>query len=154
LLQLRISDCIDDEEYQVEKNNREEKILMLKQSIQEEESNPVNILADIENKIKGLVNLEERFNEASEKGRRKMFLDIGENHLLNGKELNIIKPLWLQTVQKNIKVVEPELVRFELEKYLDAATFNLYFRDMFPLMCALVEEVRTEISKEAKDIRQ
>ena len=151
LLQLRISDVITDEEFQQEKNDREKRLTIINTKLREIKSHPYFLLAQIEANLKGLVNLKERFISASEEGRRKMFLDLGENHHLNGKKLNIIKPLWVQCIEKNKKDVEPELIRFELEKYIDINTFNIHFKDMFPLMCALVEEVGTVFKKEIGD---
>jgi site-specific DNA recombinase len=148
LLQLRISDVITNEEFEQEKQIRENKLVQMKQKVKESEAHPYNLLTEVEGRIRQIANLKERFIAASEEGRRKMFLSIGENHHIIGKKLNIIKPLWLETIEKNKKVVEPELIRFELEKYIDTNTFSIYFRDMFPLMCALMEEVGTEISNE------
>ena len=146
LLQLRISDVITDGEFQQEKQARGNKLAVLNLKLEESKRHPYYLLTEIESKIKELVNLKERFISASEEGRRKIFLTLGENYLLNGKKLNVIKPLWLQTIEKNKKSVEPELLRFELEKYVDVNTFSIYFKDMFPLMCALVEEVGTAIT--------
>lgn len=154
LLQLRISDVITDEEFQREKQERKKRLSVISQKIEEGKSHPYYLLAEIETKLKNLVNLKERFIAASEEGRRKIFLSFGENYLLNGKKLSITKPLWLQTIEKNKKEVEPELVRFELERYIDINTFNVYFRDMFPLMCALVKEVGTELIKEKNTKQQ
>jgi site-specific DNA recombinase len=154
LLQLRISDAITDEEFQQEKNDRENRLSIINVKLEESKSHPYYLLTQIESKLKELVNLKERFISASEEGRRKMFLALGGNYLLIGKKLNIIKPLWLQTIEKNIKNVEPELIRFELEKYIDINTFNIHFKDMFPLMWALLEEVGTSIDKEIKAPQQ
>jgi len=148
LLQLRISDVITDEEFQQEKQEREKRLSAINHKIKEGESHPYYLLTKIETKLKELVNLKERFISASEEGRRKIFLTLGENYILNGKKLNIIKPLWLECIEKHKKIVEPELIRFELEKYVDINTFNIYFKDMFPLMSTLVEEVGTELGRE------
>lgn len=150
LLQLRISDVITDGEFQQEKQTRENKLAVINLKLEESKRHPYYLLTEIESKLKELVNLEERFISASEEGRRKIFLTLGENYLLNGKKLSVIKPLWLQTIAKNKKSVESELLRFELGKYIDVNTFSIYFKDMFPLMCALVEEVGTAIKGKMK----
>jgi hypothetical protein len=147
LLQMRVNELVTDEEYMHEKQIRENKKALLIQRINENESNPLSTLANMKSLLLNLVSLKDRFIKASAEGRKTIFSGIGENYQLFGKKLNIIKPLWLETVAKNKKEAEAEISLFELEKYIDLKSFSVYFKDMFPVMSALLEEVGTVITK-------
>jgi site-specific DNA recombinase len=144
LLQLRISDMINDEEYKLEKEQRDKKLIFLKQKIEQEKLQPYQVIENIETLFESITDIKNKFIESTEEDKKKLFIRIGENFTLRGKKLNIIKPKWLTAVQKYKKEVEAELDRLELEKYLELKDYPSYFGDVFPALSALVKEVRTE----------
>ena len=151
LLQLRLHDLLTDSEFQQEKQAREIRIKQIKQSMEEIKNEPRIVAVEVEKKFASLVNLKTEFKNASCKGRKSILLNIGRNHSLNGKILNINKAPWLQAIESKRKEVEAEISWLELEKYIDSNTFSVYFKDMFPQLRALIDEVGTEITKEMRD---
>lgn len=145
LLQVRLSELISDEEYCQEKTTRENKKMMLTQKIDQAKSSPLFISKEIEDKFSTLKNLKERFLYATPEERRKLFSGIGENCMLFGEKLNISKPDWLEVLQKEKQKAEAEIAWLELETYIDLESFSTHFRDVFPMMCALLDDVRTKL---------
>lgn len=154
LLQLRIANTVTDEEYRQEKEKRENNIAVIEKAIQETHMSPVDIFKEVENKLEGLVNLKERFINASVEGKKKIFSYVGENCSLIGKKLNISKPRWLLVVEKYQKEVEAEISWWELNKYVDIPTFDIHFSGVFLTLRRLIDEVGKEVVNEKTKIYQ
>jgi hypothetical protein len=78
--------------------------------------------------------------------RRDILGNIGSNQRLNDKNLYIDMDSWLTELKKAENTYLEEIERFELKKvneYKPVYTFDSFF----PLMCALVDKVRTELQK-------
>jgi site-specific DNA recombinase len=153
LLQLRIANEISDIEYQAEKQIREMKLLGFKENIKRNKSNPLFLFKEIEEKLLTLVNLSNRYQKSAELERRKIFLSIGENYILEGKKLSIIKPKWLSELQKIKKDLDLRIPWFELREHVDTPTFYAYFGDLNLLLLPLVDSIRTN-EEEIKNQRQ
>lgn len=146
LLQLRIADAISNEEFQTEKQIRENKLVWLREQQKQEINNPFLMWQNIEERFAKTHNIKERFISADAQGKKKILIDLfGSNSQLNGEKLCIYKPNWLKTLTESKEYVLSEIAWFELEKYVEVSARNTYFSDMCPRMLAVVKEVGTEL---------
>ncbi len=145
LVQMRLSESITDNEYKEARKEREEKLAFMNRNLQESEYQSEKLASKIEKKFLLIANLKERFIKASPEEKKSTFYFLGENQVLYNQKLIIDKHKWLNSIEKNKEAVETEISWFELEKYLDINTFSTYFRDMFPVLRSLLDEVGTEV---------
>lgn len=151
LFQMRLSESITDEEYKEARKEREEKIAFMNRKLQESGYQNEKLVSQIEEKFLLITNLKERFIKASPEEKKSTLISLGKNHTLKGRKLLIDKHKWIISVERNKQAAEQEIRRLELEKHIDINTFSFYFRDMFPVLRRLLDEVGTETKKEIEE---
>lgn len=151
LLQMRLSDSITEEEYKEARKEREEKLAFMRAKLNQSEYLHEKLATRIEKKFLMVANLKERFIKGTPEEKKAIFYSLGKNHVLKDKKLLIDKHSWLKSIAKNKEAAEHEIRWLELEKHLDVNTFNTYFRDMFPILRSLLDEVGTEVRVELQE---
>ena len=143
LFQMRVSESIDDIEYQKERKIREQKLTLLKKQIQETEYSLNGFISRMAEKIGQFTDMKSRFEKKPE-SRKAIFLALGWNYELKDNKLFIYKHKWLNLminfrdkVNAKINWLEPEN---SIEKYERKAIYDL----LLPQWCALVKEVGTD----------
>ncbi|HAO09427.1 MAG TPA: hypothetical protein DCQ50_21145 [Chryseobacterium sp.] len=143
LLQLRISDMINDEDYQIEKEQRENKLVRIEVENSKLHNN-TDLLTVEKNKFEHISMLTEKFISSPPEQKKIMLNSFGWNWMLKTKKLFVSKPHWISTIENTKDAIEYEIKRSELEKYVDVKEFLRHFQSMCPLLWTVVEEVRTE----------
>ena len=151
LLQMRISNMITDEDYRTEKSQREDKLSRIE--FENNRSFSKNDLLTVgKNRFENISMLTGKFINSPPEKKKEMLNSFGWNWTLKTKKLYVLKPNWLTTIENTKESIEHEIKRSELEKYVDIKEFLKHFQYMCPAMWALVEDVRTALSKTKEKI--
>ncbi|MES1225895.1 MAG: zinc ribbon domain-containing protein, partial [Bacteroidota bacterium] len=146
LIDLRISNGISEEVFFQKKAEKEELLIRIQSKKSKLESQSCNWTRTIEDKFNYMVDIVERFKNSDENSKKELCHDFGSNWILKDKKLFISKHEWLESFKKYKDGVETILEQFEPGKVLENKGQNPSFEPIRPLVCDLVDEVRTRIT--------
>ncbi len=144
LLSLRVSDTINNEDYVEAKKERELQIMRINKNYQKQGNTKDSILALLERNLTAVTDLKEKFISSELMRRKSMLLSFGSNYIVSDKILIFDKPNWLKTISENREDILKEIQWLELDKSIETYNYLCDLRTMCPLLCGLVDEVRTE----------
>lgn len=145
LVDLRIAGSISEEKYLEKKAQREEQLIRVRSAITSLSDRNGNWVELFEKKLTFVENLVTRFVTTDVHTKKKICYDFGWNWVLKEKKLFISKQEWLEPFRKCKKRVESVLQRLELKNSAFNQGRNVPFDLIRPLMCDLVDEVRTTL---------
>jgi len=136
LTKLICKGLISDDEFQKQRNDYEKEISVIKQRLSKLETNKKDERLE---KVKFAIQAKINFDKGNQKDRRMVLNEIGSNREIKDKKLTITPYKWLIPVQKDIKGIEAEFYRLELDKnplnttqkeaYTSLCRNLLYFRN-------------------------
>ena len=144
LIDLRISGGISEEMYFQKKGEKDEQLFRVQAIKQSLEKRVKNWIEEIEGQFNFTIKIVDRFQNGELITKKEICHDFGWNWILKDKTLLIDKPQWLEAFKKYKNSVETVFGQFEPEKTFEAKGANNSLDIVRPLMCALVDEVRTE----------
>ena len=144
LVDLRISGGISEETYFQKKAEKDEQLIRVQARKEGFETKAKNWMEDIENQFNFTIQIVERFQNGDLDTKKEICHDFGWNWVLKEKKLFIDKPEWLEAFKKYKNSVEAVFGRLEPEKIFENKGVNASLELVRPLMCALVDEVRTK----------
>lgn len=145
LIDLRISNGINDEIYLQKKAEKEGQLIRLQSKKEGLEKNVLNWIEELEDKFRFTENIIERFKKGDLDTKKRICHDFGWNWTLKAKKLCISKHEWLEPLKKYKNGVEEVLSRLEPEIPLTNKSQNSSPEVIRPLVCALINEVRTKL---------
>jgi site-specific DNA recombinase len=113
LTKLICKGLISDEEFQKQRNEYEKEISIIKQKLSRLENGRED---ERIKKVKFVIQSKINFKKGNQKDRREVLNEIGSNREIKDKKLTITPYKWLIPVQKDIKGIEAEFYRLELDK--------------------------------------
>lgn len=147
LVDLRISNSISETMFMQKKAEKEEQLIRVQLTKEDIEKKSHNWIKEIEDCFNFTINIVERFTKADSNTKKEICHDFGWNWTLKDKKLFICKQEWLEPFKKYKDGVERVLSRLELDKTIANQKQNVPFDNIRPLVCGLVNEVRTDIDK-------
>lgn len=147
LIDLRISNGISEMMYLQKKAEKEEQLLRVQAKKENVEKWSRNWFKEIEDGLNFTVNIVERFKKSDANTKKEICHDFGWNWTLKSKKLFISKSEWLEPFRKYKDGVERVLGQLEPEKSFINQKQKIPFDYLHPLVCGLVNEVRTDINK-------
>jgi DNA invertase Pin-like site-specific DNA recombinase len=146
LLGFLLNETINEEEYGAQKKGVERQLAIEKVKLSQCEAESANYEKYIQNAfIFSRVSLH-AFKNGDIQTRREVLASLGSNHQLNDKNLSIDLHSWLAMLKSGEDELLPEIERLELKESNDSNAKGA-FNSFSPLMCALVDRVRTELKK-------
>jgi site-specific DNA recombinase len=136
LITMRMRDLINDEQYASRKNELTEKIVVLKQKINETENRAVNWLQYTEQVFDFAQVAKSKFEDTNTTldEKKSIFTALGWNYIVKDKKLFISPNDWLEPIEKKRKAVESEINRLELEKTFDIKEQNTRLGVLCPIL--------------------
>ncbi len=147
LVDLRISNGISEAMYLQKKAEKEEQLFRAQSKKDSLEKLSRNWIKEIENHFNFTINIVERFKKADIDTKKEICHDFGWNWTLKSKKLFISKAEWLEPLKKYKDGVESVLHRLEPTKSLVNQSQKIPFEYIRPLVCYLINEVRTNMKK-------
>lgn len=147
LVDLRISNGITEAMYMQKKAEKEEELIRVQSEKKQVENWSQNWFKEIEDRFNFTIDIVERFKKSDDTAKKEICNDFGWNWVLKDKKLFIHKAEWLEPFRKYKDGVEEVLSRLEPEKSLHIQAGNIPSEYISPLVCGLVNEVRTDIVK-------
>lgn len=151
LVDLRISNGISETTYLQKKSEKEEQLLRVQSDKQKLEHRSCNWISEIEDRFNFTLDIVERFKKADINTKKEICQDFGWNWILKEKKLSIIKHKWLESFKRYNKGGEDILSRFGPENIVTNQHTNILSEYIRPLVCGLVNEVRTDKKKHIDD---
>lgn len=145
LVDLRISNGINEEMYLIKKTEKEGQLLRVQEKTKAAEKINADWIKLIEEKLTYAVDIVTRFSKGDDGVKKEICLDFGSNWVLKDKKLFITKHEWLEPVRKFNSAVEDVLRRFEPKKTLTDKEQTIPPDTIRPFLCGLVNEVRTRL---------
>lgn len=147
LVDLRISNGISEAMYLQKKAQKEEQLIRIQSEKEDIERWSRNWLKEVEDRFNFTINIVERFQKADANTKKEICHDFGWNWTLKAKKLFISKSEWLTPFKKYKDGVERVLSQLEPAKTIITQRQKIPFEYIRPLVCGLVNEVRTNIDK-------
>jgi DNA invertase Pin-like site-specific DNA recombinase len=144
LLAYLVNETISEEDYAGQKKEIERQIAFEKVKLGQCEALCINYDKYVENALTFSRASLNAFKNGDVATRRGILASLGWNHQLNNKNLCIDLHSWLTALKSGKNELMPEIDRLELEKG-NAGNVQRQFNSFSPLMCALVDKVRTEL---------
>lgn len=142
LLGFLLNETISEEEYGQRKKEVERQLAIEKVKLSQCEAESTNYEKYMENAFTFSRASLHAFTHGDVQTRRDVLASLGSNHQLNGKNLCIDLHSWLTMLKSGEDELLPEMERFELETG-NASKAKAAFNSFSPLMCTLVDKVRT-----------
>jgi site-specific DNA recombinase len=143
LVDLRISNGISEEMYLQKKAEKDEQLIRSQSKNERMKERAHNWIKEIEDCFNFTEDIVERFQNADINTKREICYDFGWNWTLKDKKLFITKQEWLEPFKKYKDGVEDVLNRLGPEKTIVQQGQNILLELVRPLVCGLVNEVRT-----------
>jgi DNA invertase Pin-like site-specific DNA recombinase len=147
LVDLRISDGISEIMYLQKKVEKEELLVRVASDKEKLKHQSGNWMQEIEDRFNFTTDIVERFKKADLNTKKEICHDFGWNWTLKEKKLFISKQEWLEPFKKYKDSVERVLSGLEPEKSIVNQRQDILSEYIRPLVCGLVNEVRTDIDK-------
>ncbi len=151
LVDLRISNSISEAMFMEKKTEKEGQLIRVQSTKEDIEKKSRNWIKEIEDRFNFTVNIIERFTKADPNTKKEICHDFGWNWTLKDKKLFIHKQEWLEPFKKYKNGVELVLSRLEPDKSIVNKKQKIPFEYILPLVCGLVNEVRTDHNKGSPD---
>ncbi len=147
LVDLRISNGINEAMYLQKKSEKDEQLIRTQSDKEDIEKKSRSWVKEIEDRFNFTVNIVEQFKKADTNTKKEICHDFGWNWTLKAKKLFISKQEWLEPFKKYKDAVEDVLSRLEPEKTIVKQKQKIPLEYIRPLVCGLVNEVRTDYNK-------
>lgn len=147
LTHLRLRDLITDDEFILHKKSLQIQITMLQQKVLEAKQNAFDWQQFLINKFEFVYQAKKRFENGTMQERKQIFLALGRNYTLKDKKLFIDKHKWLESIIEIQKELSDEKEWLEPSKNIENKGLNSHFDHLRPLLCGLINEVRTRPEK-------
>jgi hypothetical protein len=151
LIDLRLSDGINESTYVQKKAEKEEELLRVRSRKKDLEEEVRNWIKEMEDRLNFTTDIVKRFTNADSLIKKEICHDIGSNWVLKDKKLFIDKAEWLEPIRKYKEGVEDVLEGFEPEKTFENKEQNIPSTLLRPLLRGLVDDVRTIIVRKRKE---
>lgn len=151
LIDLRIAGSITEPIFLQKKREKEEMLVRAQARTKYTVGHSQDWLSQLEQHLKFAANLVENFKNGDVHFKKKVCQDFGRNWTLTGKKLFVTKVEWLEPIKKYTNAVNGILSRLEPENSIENKEQNHLFRLLSPLVCGLVDEVRTAIHKQKQE---
>lgn len=125
------------------KSEKEEQLIRVQTQKELLTNQSFNWIKEIEDHFNFASNIVERFKKADINTKKEICSDFGWNWILKDKKLLISKHRWLEAIKKYSDDVKDVLARMEPENTTRNQGENSYFHLIRPLVCGLINEVRT-----------
>ena len=146
LLPLLLNETINEAEYNKQKNEIADRLILEKAKLQQVDSRIENYNMQIKNTFHFCLAALHALKYGDTATRKSILNSIGSNQRLNQKNLYLERFSWFSILKEGEKMILAELDRFELLKPNENGARSPN-SEIFTLWCGVIEDVRRELSK-------
>jgi len=147
LTRMRYRELINDEIFIKERDILSDKITKLKAQLKEDINYDERWIELTERAFYFATYARQNFATGSVETKREVFTTLGSNYQLKDKRLIFKASVWLIPIEKALPALYAEFRRLELNNYVDIEGRKAILADIFQLVSATIEDVRTAIKE-------